>query len=152
MAKTAIVTGATRGIGRASALALARLGYDVAITGRTQNEGDAAKRPEAEALPELKLVSGSLASTAARSSMRASAGAGAKQLRNASEKLHSTNSLDEGECLRHLRWNVQRRALAAIRGLLQCLHGPVNASACRRVSGTRVSQRSIGAARRRMNP
>jgi NAD(P)-dependent dehydrogenase (short-subunit alcohol dehydrogenase family) len=65
MAKTAIVTGATRGIGRASALALARLGYDVAITGRTQNEGDAAKRPEAEALPELKLVSGSLASTAA---------------------------------------------------------------------------------------
>ena len=65
MAKTAIVTGATRGIGRASAIALARLGYDVAITGRTQNEGDAAKRPEADALPELRLVSGSLASTAA---------------------------------------------------------------------------------------
>ena len=64
-AKTAIVTGATRGIGRATAIALARRGYDVAITGRTQNEGDAAKRPEAEALPELRLVSGSLASTAA---------------------------------------------------------------------------------------
>ncbi len=65
MAKTAIVTGATRGIGRASALALARLGYDVVITGRTQNEGDAAKRPEADALPELRVVSGSLTSTAA---------------------------------------------------------------------------------------
>ena len=64
-AKTAIVTGATRGIGRASAIALAKRGYDVVITGRTQNEGDAAKRPEAEALPELRLVSGSLASTAA---------------------------------------------------------------------------------------
>ena len=65
MTKTAIVTGATRGIGRASAIALARLGYDVVITGRTQQEGDAAKRPEAQALPELRTVTGSLASTAA---------------------------------------------------------------------------------------
>lgn len=65
MGKTAVVTGATRGIGRATALALARRGYDVAITGRTQREGDAAKRPEAEALPELKLVSGSLESVSA---------------------------------------------------------------------------------------
>ena len=65
MARTAIVTGATRGIGRASAIALARLGYDVAITGRTRHEGDAARRPEAAALPELRTVAGSLASTAA---------------------------------------------------------------------------------------
>jgi NAD(P)-dependent dehydrogenase (short-subunit alcohol dehydrogenase family) len=65
MPKTAIVTGATRGIGRASAIALARMGYDVAITGRTQQEGDAARRPEAEALPELQTVTGSLASTVA---------------------------------------------------------------------------------------
>lgn len=65
MTKTAIVTGATRGIGRASAIALARMGYDVAITGRTRQEGDAAHRPEAEALPELKTVTGSLASTVA---------------------------------------------------------------------------------------
>ncbi len=65
MTKTAIVTGATRGIGRATAIALARRGYDVAITGRTQQEGDAAKRPESDALPELKSVSGSLASTVA---------------------------------------------------------------------------------------
>jgi 3-oxoacyl-[acyl-carrier protein] reductase len=63
--RTAIVTGATRGIGRASAIALARRGYDVVVTGRTVHEGDAAKRPEAAALPELTKVSGSLDSTVA---------------------------------------------------------------------------------------
>ena len=65
MSKTAIVTGASRGIGRATAIALARIGYDVAITGRTVHEGDAAKLPEATGLPELSLVTGSLDSTAA---------------------------------------------------------------------------------------
>jgi NAD(P)-dependent dehydrogenase (short-subunit alcohol dehydrogenase family) len=39
---TAVVTGATRGIGRATAIGLARLGYDVAVCGRTRREGDAA--------------------------------------------------------------------------------------------------------------
>jgi len=63
--RTAIVTGATRGIGRATAVALARLGYDVAVTGRTRHEGDAAHFPEAASLPELTRVAGSLDSTAA---------------------------------------------------------------------------------------
>jgi NAD(P)-dependent dehydrogenase (short-subunit alcohol dehydrogenase family) len=39
---TALVTGASRGIGKRTAISLARRGYDVAITARTVNEGDAA--------------------------------------------------------------------------------------------------------------
>ncbi len=62
---TALVTGATRGIGKQVALGLARRGYDIAFTGRTRHDGDAARRPEAEALPELKLVPGSLDATKA---------------------------------------------------------------------------------------
>jgi len=64
-AKTAIVTGATRGIGRATAIALARRGYDVAITGRTEKEGDAIGLPEAGQMPEVAAAGGSLESTAA---------------------------------------------------------------------------------------
>ena len=37
---TALVTGASRGIGRATAIALARAGVDVAVTARTMHEGD----------------------------------------------------------------------------------------------------------------
>jgi NAD(P)-dependent dehydrogenase (short-subunit alcohol dehydrogenase family) len=37
----AFVTGASRGIGKATALALADAGFDVAFTARTRNEGDA---------------------------------------------------------------------------------------------------------------
>ena len=38
--RIALVTGASRGIGRCGALALAKRGFDVAITGRTVHEGD----------------------------------------------------------------------------------------------------------------
>lgn len=38
--KVAFITGASRGIGAESAVALARLGYDVAITARTLHEGE----------------------------------------------------------------------------------------------------------------
>ncbi|MGD0392025.1 MAG: SDR family NAD(P)-dependent oxidoreductase [Acidimicrobiales bacterium] len=38
--KRAMVTGATRGIGKATAVALARSGWDVALTGRTLREGE----------------------------------------------------------------------------------------------------------------
>jgi NAD(P)-dependent dehydrogenase (short-subunit alcohol dehydrogenase family) len=55
---TALVTGASRGIGKAIALALAEDGYDVAITARTVHEGDGVA-------PETGLrLAGSLDSTA----------------------------------------------------------------------------------------
>jgi NAD(P)-dependent dehydrogenase (short-subunit alcohol dehydrogenase family) len=38
--RTALVTGASRGIGKATAVALARAGFDVAFTARTVHEGD----------------------------------------------------------------------------------------------------------------
>jgi 3-oxoacyl-[acyl-carrier protein] reductase len=40
MRKVALVTGATRGIGKAAALELAGRGFAVAVTGRTKREGD----------------------------------------------------------------------------------------------------------------
>lgn len=58
--RTALVTGASRGIGRATAIALAGAGFDVAITARTVNEGDPTARTASGAL-----LPGSLASTAA---------------------------------------------------------------------------------------
>ena len=39
--KVAFITGASRGIGAESAVALAKAGWDVAITARTLNEGEA---------------------------------------------------------------------------------------------------------------
>ncbi len=56
-APVALVTGASRGIGRGVALALARLGHTVVITGRTIHEGDATNPATGHSLP------GSLATT-----------------------------------------------------------------------------------------
>ncbi|HQV56953.1 MAG TPA: SDR family oxidoreductase [Ilumatobacteraceae bacterium] len=56
---TALVTGASRGVGKGIALALARHGYDVAITARTVHEGTGIDKETGAALP------GSLDTTAA---------------------------------------------------------------------------------------
>ena len=43
-APVALVTGASRGLGKATALALADAGFDVAVTARTVSEGDGRPR------------------------------------------------------------------------------------------------------------
>ena len=58
-----MVTGATRGIGRATAIALARSGWDVALTGRTRREGEG--RDDSDTGSGRRLP-GSLESTAAQ--------------------------------------------------------------------------------------
>ena len=61
----ALVTGASRGIGRASALALADAGFDVAITARTVREGEGTIGPPTSDGGGDVAVPGSLETTAA---------------------------------------------------------------------------------------
>ena len=61
---TALVTGASRGIGKACAVWLARAGYDVAITARSVQEGEEREHSSTVAASNTKPLPGSLSSTA----------------------------------------------------------------------------------------
>jgi NAD(P)-dependent dehydrogenase (short-subunit alcohol dehydrogenase family) len=61
---TAFVTGASRGIGKAIAVHLARAGYDVAVTARTLNDGEGREHSSTVARSDTSPLPGSLTATA----------------------------------------------------------------------------------------
>lgn len=62
--RVAFVTGASRGIGKACAVALARAGFDVAISARTVREGETREHSSTVARSNTKPLPGSLETTA----------------------------------------------------------------------------------------
>src|ERR1700735_3549854 len=63
--RVALVTGASRGIGRSAAVALARRGFDVVITARTVREGDGRAHSSSVLVDSDPMpIAGSLESTA----------------------------------------------------------------------------------------
>ena len=64
-ARVALVTGASRGLGKATALHLARAGFDVAISARTEREGEGRTDQNSVRAEASVPVPGSLETTAA---------------------------------------------------------------------------------------
>jgi NAD(P)-dependent dehydrogenase (short-subunit alcohol dehydrogenase family) len=63
--QVAFVTGASRGIGKATAVSLAQAGFDVAIMARTLEEGEAREHSSTLKASDMSPLPGSLSSTAA---------------------------------------------------------------------------------------
>src|ERR1700742_4965455 len=63
--KVAFITGASRGIGKCCAVELASAGYDVAITARTETDGEIREHSNTVKASDISPVPGSLASTKA---------------------------------------------------------------------------------------
>jgi NAD(P)-dependent dehydrogenase (short-subunit alcohol dehydrogenase family) len=62
--KVAFITGASRGIGKACAVELAKAGYDVAVTARTVREGEAREHSSTVKASDMSPLPGSLESSA----------------------------------------------------------------------------------------
>jgi NAD(P)-dependent dehydrogenase (short-subunit alcohol dehydrogenase family) len=61
----ALITGASRGIGKACAVQMARAGFDVALTARTVADGEAREHSSTVARSDMRPLPGSLMATAA---------------------------------------------------------------------------------------
>ncbi len=133
MAKTALVTGAGSGIGRASALALAKAGYKVAICGRRE---DALKETEAEAGGGLLVLPCDVTDPAAVEAMYARIESDFGRLdvifNNAGTNVPATNFGD-------LEWSAWKKVIDVnLNGMFLCAHGAFNLMRRQQPQGGRI--------------
>ncbi len=133
MAKTALVTGAGSGIGRASALALAKAGYKVAICGRRE---DALKETEAEAGGGLLVLPCDVTDPAAVEAMYARIESDFGRLdvifNNAGTNVPATNFGD-------LEWSAWKKVIDVnLNGMFLCAHGAYNLMRRQQPQGGRI--------------
>ncbi len=133
MAKTALVTGAGSGIGRASALALAKAGYKVAICGRRE---DALKETDAEAGGGLLMLPCDVTDPAAVEAMfvRIESDFGRLDVifNNAGTNVPATNFGD-------LEWSAWKKVIDVnLNGMFLCAHGAYNLMRRQQPQGGRI--------------